>query len=78
MNWWLQGHRVTQFWRVQRYKQKAKEDPNYVHSQEVKTDRILGGIVVSAIALVAAPAMLIPTIVGYLVWDHITHPAPKD
>ncbi|MDD2202509.1 MAG: hypothetical protein PHP20_06505 [Firmicutes bacterium] len=74
MHWLLlQLHKLLQFIRIQRYKAKVKEDPDYPRSVEARTDRLLGCIVMCFIAAVTCPAAIVPIIIGFAVWNHIAN-----
>jgi hypothetical protein len=67
----LQIHKLLQFGRIQRYKAKVRENPDYGKSKEARTDRFLGCIVLTVIVAVTCPPLIIPVIGGFALWNHI-------
>ncbi len=71
VNLWNALQNLWQYSAIQRHKRKRRANPDYPRTREALTDRVLGGIVLTGIAIVSAPALVVPTIAGYLVYGHL-------
>ena len=64
-------HRLLQFIRIQRYKAKVNENPDYPKSVEARTDRLLGSIVLCIIGAATYPPAIATIIIGSAVRNHV-------